>query len=110
MHADNGARTHGLVAEEPTAGGVTPDPVTCDVIDIMADLADLDDFRQQCIRQLARPVAARIRFGFFRNANPVRDWNRNLAFDSMSDYRAFCESNYPAYFGYARPRRAARGT
>jgi hypothetical protein len=69
---------------------------------------DLGDFRRQCVRQLARPVAARIRYGFFRNPNPVRDSNRNLAFGSMSEYRKFCEDHYPDYFGHARPGRAPR--
>jgi len=68
---------------------------------------DLEDFRRQCVRQLARPVSARIRYGFFRNPNPVRDSNRNLSFGSMSEYRRFCEENYPEYFGYARAGRAA---
>jgi len=70
---------------------------------------DLEEFRRQCVRQLARPVSARIRYGFFRNPDPVRDSNRNLAFASMRGYRKFCEDSYPEYFGYARPRRAKRG-
>ena len=65
--------------------------------------AEMDDFRRQCERQLARPLADRIRFGFFRNPNPVRDGSRNRAFASMREYRLFCERSYPAYFGYARP-------
>ena len=64
---------------------------------------DLEDFRRQCVRQLARPVSARIRYGFFRNPNPVRDSNQNRSFGSMSEYRRFCEESYPEYFGYARP-------
>jgi len=67
---------------------------------------ELEDFRMQCRRQLARPVSERIRFGFFRNPNPVRDSNRNLAFGSMQEYRRYCEQAYPAYFGYARAERA----
>jgi len=69
--------------------------------------SDIEDFRLQCVRQLARPVSARIRYGFFRNPNPVRDSSKNLAFSSMSEYRRFCEESYPEYFGYARPGRAA---
>jgi len=68
----------------------------------MAFPAQIDDFRRQCDRQLARPLADRIRFGFFRNPNPVRDSPRNRAFSSMREYRRFCERSYPAYFGYAR--------
>ena len=74
----------------------------------MASHADLDDFRRQCERQLARPVSDRIRFGFFRNANPVRDAGVNRSFSSMREYRRFCEQGYPAYFGYARPGPATR--
>jgi hypothetical protein len=73
------------------------------------DRRDLEEFRRQCIRQLARPLSARIRYGFFRNPNPVRDSNRNRSFASMSEYRRFCEESYPGYFGYARPGRAAPG-
>ncbi|MGH8634863.1 MAG: hypothetical protein ACRET7_12115 [Burkholderiales bacterium] len=65
--------------------------------------SDFEDFRLQCARQLARPVSARIRYGFFRNPNPVRDSNKNLSFGSMSEYRRFCEESYPEYFGYSRP-------
>lgn len=74
----------------------------------MDSKAEVDDFRRQCERQLARPLADRIRFGFFRNANPVRDTNANRSFDSMGEYRRFCERSYPAYFGYARPGTATR--
>ncbi len=74
----------------------------------MASAADFEDFRRQCERQLARPVSNRIRFGFFRNANPVRDPGVNRSFASMRDYRRFCEQSYPGYFGYARPGPATR--
>jgi DNA primase catalytic subunit len=69
---------------------------------------EIEDFRVQCRRQLARPVSQRIRFGFFRNPNPVRDLNRNRSFGSMEEYRRYCERGYPAYFGYARPARSSR--
>ena len=38
----------------------------------------------------------------------MRDSNANRSFASMNDYRRFCAQHYPAYFGYARPRPAAR--
>lgn len=65
---------------------------------------ELEDFRAQCERQLRRPVADRIRFGFFRNPDPVRDAGANRSFSSMREYRRFCEHSYPAHYGYARPR------
>lgn len=63
---------------------------------------DLEEFRKQCRRQLARPLADRVRFGFFRNPDPIRDANRNYTFSSMPEYRRFCERSYPSYFGYGR--------
>lgn len=33
---------------------------------------ELEEFRRQCERQLRRPLADRIRFGFFRNPDPVK--------------------------------------
>mgnify|MGYP001616519896 CR=1 FL=1 len=60
------------------------------------------DFAQQCARQLRRSLDERIRFGFFRNPDPVRDLNRNRSFETMAEYRRFCEASYPAYFGYRR--------
>ncbi|MBI2752873.1 MAG: hypothetical protein HYX46_05085 [Betaproteobacteria bacterium] len=72
----------------------------------MSNDLELEDFRMQCRRQLARPVSERVRFGFFRNPNPVRDSDRNRSFGSMQEYRRYCEQAYPAYFGYARPERA----
>lgn len=59
-------------------------------------------FTRQCERQLARSLDERIRFGFFRNPDPVRDRNLNRSFETMADYRRFCEMNYPDYFGYQR--------
>jgi hypothetical protein len=115
-------RACGMTVDEPsTAAGNCP-PVKstgrqeavcrprprCDMIESMSQ-ADLEAFRQQCLRQLARPVSARIRYGFFRNPNPVRDSNRNRSFSSMAEYRRFCEESYPEYFGYARPGRAMSG-
>lgn len=63
---------------------------------------EIEEFRMQCRRQLVRPLADRVRFGFFRNPNPVRDANRNHTFGSMAEYRRFCEQNYPSYYGYGR--------
>jgi hypothetical protein len=62
---------------------------------------ELADFRRQCERQLRRPVADRIRFGFFRNPDPVRDAATNRSFSSLREYRAFCARSYPPHFGYA---------
>jgi len=64
-------------------------------------------FRDQCRRQMERPLALRIKYGFYRIYKPVLDDAPWRAFDSTADYRAWCEANVPAYLGYKRPHGAA---
>ncbi|MBI5387659.1 MAG: hypothetical protein HZA90_23615 [Verrucomicrobia bacterium] len=61
-----------------------------------------EDFREQCRRQMDRPLALRLRYGFFRAYKPVLDDAPWRAFDSMAQYRAWCESQLPAYLGFKR--------
>jgi hypothetical protein len=59
-------------------------------------------FPEQCRRQMARPLALRLKYGFYRTYKPVLDDAPWRAFDSMADYRAWCEKNLPEYLGYRR--------
>jgi hypothetical protein len=61
-------------------------------------------FREQCRRQMARPLELRIRYGFYRVYKPVLDDAPWRAFDSMAAYRAWCEANLPEYLGYKRAK------
>jgi hypothetical protein len=61
-------------------------------------------FRDQCRRQMARPLEARIRYGFSRIYKPVLDDAPWRAFDSTAAYRAWCESELPEYLGYGRAK------
>ena len=56
-------------------------------------------WREQCRRQMQRPVSARIKYGFVAAANRDRI---NRSFDTMSEYRAWCEKELPAWLGYGR--------
>jgi len=62
----------------------------------------MEEFRQQCRRQMDRPLALRIKYGFCRVHKPVLDDAPWRAFDTMAAYRAWCESSLPAYLGYKR--------
>ena len=66
----------------------------------MRSREELEAFRRQCERQLRRSVDERIRFGFFRNPNPVRDAGINRSFETMQEYREFCARAYPPHYGY----------
>jgi hypothetical protein len=59
-----------------------------------------EDFREQCRRQMDRPLALRIKYGFWRTYKPVLDDAPWRAFESTADYRAWCEANLPEYLGY----------
>jgi len=61
-----------------------------------------EQFREQCRRQMDRPLELRIRYGFFRTYKPVLDDAPWRAFNTMAEYRAWCEQNLPEYLGYRR--------
>ena len=61
-------------------------------------------WREQCRRQLARDLKTRLLYGFARTYKPVLDDAPFRVFESMSDYRQWCEQHLPKYLGYQRVR------
>jgi len=49
-----------------------------------------------------RPLAVRIRYSFIHTYKPVLDDARFRAFDTMEEYRQWCEANLPEWLGYGR--------
>ena len=49
-----------------------------------------------------RPLATRMRYAFIHTYKPVLDDANYRAFDTMEDYRRWCEENLPAWLGYGR--------
>ncbi len=49
-----------------------------------------------------RPLAQRWKYAFVRTVKPVMDDERFRAFDTMDDYRRWCEANLPRFLGYHR--------
>lgn len=49
-----------------------------------------------------RPLAQRMRYAFIKTHKPVYDDVPYRAFDSMEDYRRWCEVNLPDWLGYGR--------
>jgi hypothetical protein len=64
--------------------------------------ADDEVFRAQCRRQLARPLEARMKYGFHRVHRPVLDTPGVRVFESTRAYRDWCEKYLPRYLGYWR--------
>jgi len=49
-----------------------------------------------------RPLALRMRYAFIRTYKPVLDDALYRSFDSMEEYRRWCEENLPSWLGYGR--------
>lgn len=49
-----------------------------------------------------RPLRERFRYAFIRTYKPVLDDATFRAFDTMKDYRRWCEENLPDWLGYGR--------
>ena len=49
-----------------------------------------------------RPLALRWKYAFIKTYKPVLDDSRFRAFDTMEDYRRWCEENLPRWLGYHR--------
>ena len=73
--------------------------------DIEHDEAEAQAFREQCRRQMARPVSTRMKYGFCRVIRPVFDTPATRIFPSTEAYREWCVKNLPPYLGY-RPAAA----
>lgn len=49
-----------------------------------------------------RPLALRMRYAFIKTYKPVLDDAAYRSFDTMADYRRWCEENLPSWLGYGR--------
>jgi len=49
-----------------------------------------------------RPLALRFRYAFIHTYKPVLDDAGYRSFDTMEDYRRWCEEQLPAWLGYGR--------
>lgn len=49
-----------------------------------------------------RPLSVRLRYAFMRTYKPILDDAPYRSFDSMEDYRRWCETHLPSWLGYGR--------
>ncbi|MSR65280.1 MAG: hypothetical protein EXS18_05800 [Verrucomicrobiae bacterium] len=57
-------------------------------------------WRDQCRRQMKRPLAARLKYGFNYVYKPVLDDAPWRSFKTMAEYRRWCANNLPEYLGF----------
>jgi len=48
----------------------------------------------------ARPLRTRMRYAFIRTYKPVLDDAPYRSFDTMAEYRQWCQKNLPDWLGY----------
>ena len=58
-------------------------------------LADFDAARE-------RPLPLRMKYAFIHTYKPVLDDEPFRSFDTMADYRDWCERHLPSWLGYGR--------
>jgi hypothetical protein len=58
------------------------------------------EFREECQRTMNMSLEDRLRFGFTYEYKPILDDAEWRSFDSMEEYRRWCEDNLPKELGY----------
>jgi hypothetical protein len=60
------------------------------------------DWLEEFDAAACRPLPMRWKYAFIHTYKPVLDDASYRAFDTMEDYRRWCEQNLPDWLGYAR--------
>ena len=68
-------------------------------------MTEKKEWLAQCRRQLKRSLRERIDYGFIYTYKPVLDDAPVRIFDTIAEYRKWCERALPAYLGYRRAKR-----
>ena len=64
------------------------------------EAAEAKAFREQCRRQMARPLETRMKYGRCRVIRPGLDKPATRVFSSTREYREWCVKHLPAWLGY----------
>ena len=59
-------------------------------------------FWRECNAMAKRPLSLSIKYGFIKTYRPVLDDARYRSFESMEEYRQWCEQNLPSWLGFGR--------
>ena len=68
----------------------------------VADSDEKAQWEQEFEAAMRRPLELRIRYSFIRTYRPVLDDAPYRSFETMAEYRAWCEANLPSWLGYGR--------
>jgi hypothetical protein len=71
-------------------------------MDTVVDPKLLQEWHKEFEAAAKRPLEQRMRYAFIHTYKPVLDDAPFRAFDTMEEYRQWCEKNFPDWFGYER--------
>ena len=64
--------------------------------------ADVQEWWEEFEAAARRPLETRWRYAFIRTYKPVLDDAPYRSFETMADYRRWCEDHLPSWLGYGR--------
>lgn len=64
--------------------------------------AERKEWRRDFEAAARRTLEQRLKYAFIKTYKPVMDDAKFRAFDSMEEYRQWCEKNLPRWLGYHR--------
>ena len=64
--------------------------------------AELREWQAEFDAAARRPLAQRFKYAFIRTYKPVLDDARFRSFETMEQYRQWCERELPVWLGYGR--------
>ncbi len=70
--------------------------------DVTATLNIPPDWLEEFEAAARRPLELRMRYAFISTYKPVMDDEPFRAFDTMEEYRQWCEKSLPDWLGYGR--------
>jgi len=68
------------------------------------DAETLREWHAEFEAAATRPLSVRLRYAFIHTYKPVLDDANYRSFDTMEEYREWCEANLPDWLGYGRVR------
>ena len=63
---------------------------------------ELRQWREEFDAAARRPLKTRLRYAFVHTYKPVLDDARYRSFETMAEYRAWCERELPRWLGYGQ--------
>src|SRR6266404_545167 len=72
------------------------------IMTFMVEPQVLRQWQEEFEAAAKRPLEQRMRYAFIRTYKPVLDDAPFRAFDTMEEYRQWCEKNLPDWLGYGR--------